>query len=81
MIFSKIWKQKIENYYFFFLGILTHPGTDVIGIFHTEGGLQPDIQIMALPAGLSTDAGVVLAPAMGISQEVVWFLFLFRCNY
>lgn len=65
--------NSLPNTYDYFLhgtGILTHPGTDVIGIFHTDGGLQPDIQIMALPAGLSTDAGVVLAPAMGVSQEV-----------
>ena len=58
------------------IGILTHPGTDVIGLFHTDGGLTPDIQIMALPAGLSTDAGVVLAPAMGVSQEVFFIVFV-----
>lgn len=62
--------QNTYQYIVHGTGILTHPGTDVIGLFHTDGGPTPDVQIMALPAGLSTDAGVVLARAMGISQTI-----------
>nr|UYG55626.1 glucose dehydrogenase 3 [Geocoris pallidipennis] len=70
------WKSMInsfQNTYQYLAhgtGILTHPGAEVIGLLHTNGEPSPDLQLMALPAGLSTDAGVVLAPAMGISKHI-----------
>ncbi|KAL1130662.1 hypothetical protein AAG570_011904 [Ranatra chinensis] len=51
-------------------GVLTHPGCETIGLFHMENDTLPDIQLMALPAGLSTDAGVVLRRAMCISDKL-----------
>uniref|UniRef100_A0A0A9WUX8 Glucose dehydrogenase [acceptor] n=2 Tax=Lygus hesperus TaxID=30085 RepID=A0A0A9WUX8_LYGHE len=51
-------------------GLLTHPGCEAIGLFHVKGDATPDIQLMVLPAGLSTDAGVVMRPDMHISDKV-----------
>lgn len=55
------------------VGPLTHPGCEVVGLINSKSlasGDQPDLQFMLLPGGLSSDAGVVLKPAMGISDQV-----------
>ncbi|XP_014261875.1 glucose dehydrogenase [FAD, quinone]-like isoform X2 [Cimex lectularius] len=41
-------------------GVMSHPGCEVVGLFHLENGTGPDLQLMALPSGLSTDAGAVM---------------------
>lgn len=56
-------------------GPLTFPGCEVVGTAYSSDNKNntespPDIQIMALPGGLSSDAGVVLMKAMGISNKV-----------
>lgn len=51
---------------------MTHPGCEVVGVVHSANNMDgpPDLQFMALPGGLSSDAGVVLKRLMGISDKV-----------
>lgn len=52
---------------------MTHSGSEVIGLFRVKEKLTPDLQLMVIPAGISSDAGVVLKNAMGISEKVYSF--------
>jgi hypothetical protein len=49
---------------------MTYPGCEFIGLFHTDNSTLPDLQIMALPAGISTDGGAVINKDMCISEKV-----------
>ncbi|XP_054282802.1 glucose dehydrogenase [FAD, quinone]-like [Macrosteles quadrilineatus] len=53
-------------------GPMTHPGCEVVGMVNTLGRTDelPDLQFMALPGGLSSDAGVVLKRVMGITDKL-----------
>lgn len=63
------------NYFMKGSGPLTFPGCEVVGTAYSSSVRNksvspPDLQIMALPGGLSSDAGVVLMKAMGISHKL-----------
>ncbi|XP_075231530.1 alcohol dehydrogenase [acceptor]-like [Lycorma delicatula] len=79
---SPIWHTTMTNpkyAYDYFVkseGPFTFPGCEIVGLMHSPfiksvNNTPPDIQIMTLPAGLSTDAGVVLRKAMGINN-LLW---------
>lgn len=63
------------NYFLFGKGPWTSSGIEVLGTFHSSiqinKSLNPDLQLMILPLGISTDYGIVLKNAMGISDEVI----------
>ncbi|XP_046660187.1 glucose dehydrogenase [FAD, quinone]-like [Homalodisca vitripennis] len=60
--------------YLFGKGPMTHPGCEVVGLVHAnldeQADRPPDLLYMALPGGLSSDAGVVLKMAMGIDDKL-----------
>jgi len=56
------------------LGPWTSSGIEILGTFHsslqTNESIAPDLQLMALPLGVSNDNGFILKKGMGISDEV-----------
>ncbi|KAI4481657.1 hypothetical protein M0804_009178 [Polistes exclamans] len=62
------------NYFLFGQGPWTSSGIEVLGTFHStlqrNQSSRPDLQLMILPLGISTDYGITLKKAMGISDEV-----------
>jgi hypothetical protein len=56
------------------LGPWTSPGIEILGTFHSSlqknQSIAPDLQLMALPLGVSNDNGFILKKAIGISDEV-----------
>ncbi|XP_035730632.1 glucose dehydrogenase [FAD, quinone]-like isoform X1 [Vespa mandarinia] len=66
--------MALLNYFFFGKGPWTSSGIEVLGTFHStlqeNKFSKPDLQLMILPLGISTDYGIVLKEAMGISDEV-----------
>ncbi|RZF37891.1 hypothetical protein LSTR_LSTR009991 [Laodelphax striatellus] len=77
---SPIWHTTMTNpmyalqYFLNSEGPFTSPGCESAALIKTslaKASDPPDIQIMSFPAGLSTDAGVVLRRAMGFNQ-VLW---------
>ncbi|KAK9496963.1 hypothetical protein O3M35_012846 [Rhynocoris fuscipes] len=61
---------EVYNYIFHGKGVLTHSGCEIVGVFNIKNETIPDLQIMALPAGVSTDAGAIFAARMGISNKI-----------
>nr|XP_031847436.1 glucose dehydrogenase [FAD, quinone]-like [Nomia melanderi] len=62
------------KYFLFGEGPWTSTGVEVLGTFHSSFKTNitdvPDLQIMAMPLGVSKDNGIVLRKAMGISDKV-----------
>ncbi|KAH0954233.1 hypothetical protein HN011_002576 [Eciton burchellii] len=62
------------NYFLFGEGPWTSPGIEILGTFHSSlqknQSIAPDLQLMALPLGVSNDNGFILKKAIGISDEV-----------
>ncbi|XP_015186474.1 PREDICTED: glucose dehydrogenase [FAD, quinone]-like isoform X2 [Polistes dominula] len=64
----------ILNYFLFGQGPWTSSGIEVLGTFHSSlqknQSSSPDLQLMILPLGISTDYGITLKETIGISDEV-----------
>lgn len=68
-------KEILHTSSIIILGPWTSSGIEVLGTFHStlqrDRFSKPDLQLMILPLGISTDYGIVLKEAMGISDEVI----------
>lgn len=68
-------KEILHTSSIIILGPWTSSGIEVLGTFHStlqgDRFSKPDLQLMILPLGISTNYGIVLKEAMGISDEVI----------
>lgn len=51
-------------------GPWTNPGCEVLGFLSTTNSTAPDVQVMVLPVGISSDRGSFLRRRLGITDEV-----------
>ncbi|CAH2038019.1 unnamed protein product, partial [Iphiclides podalirius] len=57
-------------YYLQGKGPWTNPGCEVLGFLSTKNSTTPDVEVMVLPVGISSDRGTFLRKRLGIRDEV-----------
>lgn len=63
-----------------FLGIWTHPGCETIGLLRIPSVIQncsmssPELQLMLLPFGISSDAGAAYFKNINLKRKVIRYI-------